>query len=327
MGRDMVPTTSITTYLIPNTDRELVVASWYKPIPALLAIACALAFSAAARADTTIAFPQDSSSLPFLHAAAGGSSNYQSRVISDLSENPFNHTLYAVGADLYGLGQAASSLDLSFTDSSITSAGSSSGHYSNEAKGSGSAFADSQENFLLYITITDQPVSFTLDASTSASGVSNSLVSLSGADVNVQYDTFTGVWPQSGTTTGILNPGTYVFQQADSTPLPNAPNASGNSSTSAQLQLSAIPDPSLPGDYNNDGVVEAADYIVWRQGLGTTYTQDDYDVWRANFGQTAGGGSGTSLNAAIPEPATAVLLIFAAASRSLRRGWPHRKYR
>ena len=71
---------------------------------------------------------------------------------------------------------------------------------------------------------------------------------------------------------------------------------------------------SLAGDYNHNGVVDAADYVVWRQGLGTTYTQADYDTWRSNFGQTApGSGSGAIANAAVPEPATLELLMFAAA--------------
>jgi T5SS/PEP-CTERM-associated repeat protein len=63
----------------------------------------------------------------------------------------------------------------------------------------------------------------------------------------------------------------------------------------------------LPGDYNHNGVVDAADYVTWRRGFGTTYTQSDYDVWRAHFGQTAGTGSGA--NAAVPEPSTLALLI------------------
>ncbi len=54
----------------------------------------------------------------------------------------------------------------------------------------------------------------------------------------------------------------------------------------------------------------------WRKGLGTTYTQADYDVWRAHFGQTAGSGSGASANAAVPEPATLMLLMLFAASCS-----------
>jgi hypothetical protein len=62
---------------------------------------------------------------------------------------------------------------------------------------------------------------------------------------------------------------------------------------------------SIPGDFNADGTVDAADYIVWRNGLGTTYTQPDYDVWRAHFGQTLGA---SSLRATVPEP---VSLAFA----------------
>jgi hypothetical protein len=78
----------------------------------------------------------------------------------------------------------------------------------------------------------------------------------------------------------------------------------------------------LAGDFNNDGRIDAADYVVWRQGLGTTYTQADYDVWRTHFGQTTGSGAGISTNAAVPEPATLVLLIFAAAGSCLWRGRP-----
>ncbi len=67
----------------------------------------------------------------------------------------------------------------------------------------------------------------------------------------------------------------------------------------------------LPGDYNDDGKVDAADYVVWRKGLGTTYEQDDYDVWRARFGEPPGVGSGSSAsaNATVPEPATIMLFV------------------
>jgi hypothetical protein len=78
--------------------------------------------------------------------------------------------------------------------------------------------------------------------------------------------------------------------------------------------------PALIGDYNNDGIVDAADYVVWRKGLGTTNTQADYDVWRAHFGQTAGSGAGTIANIAVPEPTTLVMVIIGAlAMCSLRR--------
>jgi glucose/arabinose dehydrogenase len=39
------------------------------------------------------------------------------------------------------------------------------------------------------------------------------------------------------------------------------------------------------GDYNNDDVVDAADYVVWRNDPNQTHVQ--YSLWRANFGRTA----------------------------------------
>jgi T5SS/PEP-CTERM-associated repeat protein len=62
----------------------------------------------------------------------------------------------------------------------------------------------------------------------------------------------------------------------------------------------------LNGDYNGDGIVDAADYVVWRK---TDGTQQGYNSWRANFGQTAG--SGSMVDAAVPEPASLVLLLVA----------------
>lgn len=81
----------------------------------------------------------------------------------------------------------------------------------------------------------------------------------------------------------------------------------------------------LPGDFNNDGVVDIADFGVWRKGLGTIYTQADYDVWRANFGRSITA-SGASLNAAtVPEPAAVVPLFFLLAAACccvrFKRNW------
>jgi dockerin type I repeat protein len=96
----------------------------------------------------------------------------------------------------------------------------------------------------------------------------------------------------------------------------------GVSDFAAQAPIGPIP---LPGDFNADGTVNAADYVVWRKGIGSTYTQAAYDVWRTHFGQTAGSGSAlpsaASLSAAVPEPSALVPLIFAAAGWCLRRNW------
>jgi len=74
----------------------------------------------------------------------------------------------------------------------------------------------------------------------------------------------------------------------------------------------------VQGDYNNDGTVNAADYVVWRKGTGVlanevadpgTFSAADYTEWRARFGNPAG--SGASLDgSAIPEPGTISGLIF-----------------
>jgi len=75
--------------------------------------------------------------------------------------------------------------------------------------------------------------------------------------------------------------------------------------------------PTLPGDYNQNGTVDAADYVVWRKtGInGPT----GYDTWRTNFGEPSGSSLVASANATAPEPATLVLLMLAAAGWSLWR--------
>jgi hypothetical protein len=79
----------------------------------------------------------------------------------------------------------------------------------------------------------------------------------------------------------------------------------------------------LGGDYNDNGVVDAADYTVWRDNLGGaagTLTNDvdggmigqaQYETWKANFGMTTGMGQGALGHEAVPEPAAWILLIAA----------------
>jgi hypothetical protein len=62
--------------------------------------------------------------------------------------------------------------------------------------------------------------------------------------------------------------------------------------------------PGLAGDYNRDGVVNAADYNVWRDGLGTVYAPGHYQVWADNYGAAA---PATSM--AVPEPAAGAVLL------------------
>jgi autotransporter-associated beta strand protein len=86
------------------------------------------------------------------------------------------------------------------------------------------------------------------------------------------------------------------------------------------------------GDYNHNGLVDAADYVIWRKSIGSftnlaadgnnngLIDQADFNVWRSQLGQTAGSGAGATANAAVPEPATMVLLVFVVACWCLGRG-------
>jgi hypothetical protein len=102
----------------------------------------------------------------------------------------------------------------------------------------------------------------------------------------------------------------------------------GASSAPIHAYAFTAPQPILPGDYNGDERVDAADYTVWRDLLGTTallpnetatlgeVTSEDYDVWRTHFGTSAAGAGQAT---AVPEPA-AWLLLVAASLCWARRG-------
>jgi hypothetical protein len=76
----------------------------------------------------------------------------------------------------------------------------------------------------------------------------------------------------------------------------------------------------LDGDFNHDGRVDAADYVVWRKNNGTPA---EYDLWRANFGMMAGAGARSPAAAvgAVPEPQTLLIaFVFVLFCPSLARG-------
>jgi uncharacterized membrane protein len=63
-----------------------------------------------------------------------------------------------------------------------------------------------------------------------------------------------------------------------------------NGDTEAWIARLAI-SPTLPGDFNNDGAVDAADYVYWRK---TDDTPTGYDMWRAHFGHSGIGAGAVS---------------------------------
>jgi hypothetical protein len=85
----------------------------------------------------------------------------------------------------------------------------------------------------------------------------------------------------------------------------------------------------VPGDYNNNLVVDAADYVFWRatqgdsvppgsgaDGTGPGGVPDgfvdslDYDFWKERFGNTSG--SASFAPTAVPEPSTLLMIIVGA---------------
>lgn len=87
--------------------------------------------------------------------------------------------------------------------------------------------------------------------------------------------------------------------------------------TTGEVTLATVP--SLTGDFNHDGTVDAADYVVWRMSDGT---QAGYNSWRTHFGEAAGAGTGEAgaspFQGAVPETSSALLLILGAALGTLK---------
>jgi hypothetical protein len=95
----------------------------------------------------------------------------------------------------------------------------------------------------------------------------------------------------------------------------------GLSDNGGGVSIVISPASMIPGDYSQNNILDAADYVTWRKGgllhneavtIGST-TPEDYTYWRNRFGNIspAGAGTGSLLSGAVPEPGTAVLLIIA----------------
>ncbi len=84
-----------------------------------------------------------------------------------------------------------------------------------------------------------------------------------------------------------------------------------------------VPQAIVAGDYNSDGVVDAADYVAWRHNLGSEVEVEidgdhsgivddaDLHVWRGHFGEHEAAGALAGPNA-VPEPSALILLLLAA---------------
>ncbi len=121
-------------------------------------------------------------------------------------------------------------------------------------------------------------------------------------------------------TTGENNSGVYVMDPA--TGLSTVVTKQGNFRF---IELVDVPGLQvLPGEFNDDGVVNLADYTVWRDNLGRPdetrlngggdglngVDAGDYLVWKDNFGPA--GTAGIAAQATVPEPQAIALLAWPA---------------
>ncbi|TWT92449.1 hypothetical protein Pla108_40740 [Botrimarina colliarenosi] len=110
--------------------------------------------------------------------------------------------------------------------------------------------------------------------------------------------------------------GTPLFTQALFLPSGSSPITSGAVSAGSTFTL-VIDNLTIPGDYNGDGMVNAADYTVWRDSNGSTtnlaadgngdltVNAADYTIWAGNYGANA------SFATAIPEPTACLIGVSA----------------
>jgi outer membrane protein assembly factor BamB len=109
-----------------------------------------------------------------------------------------------------------------------------------------------------------------------------------------------------------------------------------NKSLTLTLMANVTASAGLVGDYNGNGIVDAADYTVWQDTLGQTVTphsgadgdgdgvitEQDYQTWASNFGNHspgAGAGAARAATSTVPEPCGLFLISLGAALMLISR--------
>lgn len=142
----------------------------------------------------------------------------------------------------------------------------------------------------------------------------------------------TGALQAAGTLTVALATGAATPQLGDSFDILDFASASGTFDTlnlpglntglawnTSRLYVDGMLSVGLASDFNTDGQVDAADYVLWRTNPTAYGDLAGYNSWRQNYGATAvGNGSNIGVNA-VPEPSCVLLAVLTVATLQLAR--------
>jgi hypothetical protein len=145
--------------------------------------------------------------------------------------------------------------------------------------------------------ITDGRNQITFSATTSAT-----------LDGTLQFMPYAGASLELGASYDLLNGINFVADSFDQVLLPQL-GGGLHWDTSSLYVTGLVTVAGMLGDYNGNGIVDAADYVVWRKKNGT---QTEYDTWRENFGKSGASGSdllGSEFPSPVAEPASVVLAL------------------
>jgi len=156
-----------------------------------------------------------------------------------------------------------------------------------------------------------------IDLGGTQAGLSYDVMTLGGAanlDGGLNVLLFGGFLPALGNSFEVLYAAGGIFGQFDQVLLPPLSSELAwslvYSNFAVLLQVVASNANLLPGDHNNDGIVDTSDYVLWRKNP-ASFGGDPagYHTWQTNFGAAAGNGSAVARNTAVPEPASLALLM------------------
>lgn len=204
-------------------------------------------------------------------------------------------------------------------------------YFFNSVSGSGTFTGTGTAVFLASLSPGSSPASVSFAGGATLGGGTSLLMELGGTTPGSGYDQIhvagqlsiggvlavsliNGFVPGAGASFNILDWGT-LSGTFSSLQLPTLPNSySWDTSQLYTNGILSVASGGVPGDYNSNGVVDGADYTLWRKGSPLANEADtpgvvddaDYAQWRARFGNTSGSGLG---GGAVPEPAGAILLL------------------